>query len=875
MHDEAAVTTFLFTDIQGSTRLWEVEPERMRPALARHDAIARDAVTKHGGEVVKMTGDGIHAAFHDPLDAIGATLELQLSLQDFETQYGIELAVRCGIHAGTYYRRDEDFFGTAVNRAARIMGAAHGGQSLLSQAVAQRVDGRLPTDVTLRDLGALRLRDLGSPERVFQLMHPALRSDFPALRSLEKTPTNLPHEWTSFVGREIECDRAGELLDANRLVTIVGMGGLGKTRLALRVAASALDAYPDGVWYVELAPLRDARGVPLAVASAMGVKEEAGRPVIEALARHVAEREMLLVLDNCEHLLGACADLAKQLLSSGRRLKILATSREPLHVAGEATLPLTALLMPDLRAPFEPQVLAQNEAVLLFMERAVAARPDFELTIRNAAAIAAICHRLDGIPLAIELAAARVRSLPVEELAARLTDRFKMLKAHDLTMLPRQQTLRALIDWSHDLLSDTERALLHQLAVFAGGWTLEAAESVCKCDGEDVVDLLARMVDKSLVALTHDSGRYSQLETVRQYSQEHLEASAGAAEVRRRHLRFYVSLAEDAKTGMMGADQGAWLDRLDHERENVIAAHSYADTAHGGAQDGLRLISALKLYWINRGLLELGHTLTVEALERAGAEERNFVRCKALFDLGQIRHCMGRYEQARVCLQEGLAIARELGDERAAAKILQPLGMAALGEGKLDEARRYLEEAFALASDGADPRGLVAAANHLGQLKRMEGRPREARELFETAVRIARQQGDAESVAIGQVNQAMLAIVEDQPARAAEMLQEAFETAVSLNAKRLAQGAIEGCAALEASRGHWTNAAILYGAAEAQALATGIRRDPADEEFLAPLIAKVRAAIGDAFGDVEAEGRALACDEAIEFARLQLATSRL
>ena len=874
LHDDAAVTTFLFTDIEGSTRLWEEEPVRMRSALEHHDAVSRLAVSNHRGEVVKMTGDGIHAAFHDPLDAIGAALELQLSLREFEANFGIALAVRCGIHAGTHFRRDEDFFGTAVNRAARIMAAAHGGQVLLSKLVAQRVDGRLPRDASLRDLGALRLRDLGRPERIFQLVHPGLRADFPALRSLEKTPTNLPHEWTSFVGREAECSRAAALLDAHRLVTVVGMGGLGKTRIALRVAATALDAYPGGVWYVELAPLRDARGVPLAVASVMGVKEEAGRPVIEALARHVADLEILVVLDNCEHLLHACADFAKQMLSSGRRLRILATSREPLHVAGEATLPLSALPVPDLRAPFEPLVLAQNAAVRLFIERAVAARADFELTNRNAAAVAAICHRLDGIPLALELAAARVRTLPVEQLAARLKDRFKLLKGGDSTMLPRQQTLRALIDWSHDLLSDPERALLRQLAVFAGGWTVGAAESVCQCDGEDVVDLLGRLVDKSMVAMSDGVGRYSQLETVRQYAQERLEASGGMLEVRSRHLAFHASLAEEAKTGMMGAEQSEWLERLDAERENIIAAHAYADAAPKGAQDGLRLISALKLYWINRGLLELGHRLTCEALERHGAAEGNFVRCKALFDLGQIRYFMGRYRESRRCLQEGLLIARELGDERAAQKILLPLGMAALGEGNADEAQRYLEEAFALASHGGDPRGLAAAASQLGQLKRVQGRNSEARELFDSALRIARAQDDAESIAIVQVNHAMLAILAADPQGAAEMLEEAFSIAARLNAKRVGQSAIEVCASLEAWRGHWTNTAILCGAAEIHARAMGIRRDPADEQFLAPLIAAASTAGGEGFVAALVEGRALGYEEAMGFARGLLLTSR-
>ena len=347
MPEHPAITTFLFTDIEGSSALWEREPARMRAALARHDAIARAAVEDHRGEVVKTSGDGIHAAFGDPLDAVRAVVELQQALADPAATGGVSLRVRCGLHAGVVERRDNDFFGSAVNRAARIMGAAHGGQVLVSQAVAVLISERLPTRVELRDLGTIRLRDLAHPEHVYQLVAPQLRQDFPALRSLEATPNNLPQQVTSFIGRERELSEAKELIGKTRLLTLLGVGGLGKTRLSLQLAADVMDDYPDGVWFVELAAIADARMVAQAAATVLGVKEEAGRPVGEALMKAVKDRRLLLVLDNCEHVVDACAELAKDLLQAGPHLKILASSREPLHVAGETSYPMPALAVPD------------------------------------------------------------------------------------------------------------------------------------------------------------------------------------------------------------------------------------------------------------------------------------------------------------------------------------------------------------------------------------------------------------------------------------------------------------------------------------------------------------------------------------------------
>ncbi len=861
MDDTAAVATFLFTDIEGSTRLWEREPERMRPAMARHDALAREAVEAHAGELVKKTGDGLHAAFHDPLDALLAAVDIQLVLARLAQESGFELHARCGMHLGAFERRDRDYYGTAVNRAARIMAAAHGGQVLLSKAVAQRLEGRLPGSIALRDLGIARLRDLANPERIYQLVHPQLRSGFPALRSLEGTPNNLPHVPSTFIGRERELAEVLGLLGRTRLLTITGMGGLGKTRLALQAAAEAVDAYPDGVWIIELAVVHDPRRVAQAAAFAMGVKEEPGRPVIEALERHVRDRHLLVILDNCEHVVETSAELARRLLSAGASASVLATSREPLRIPGEVAYAIGGMSLPEVGTG---ESLSDSEAVRLFLDRAAAARPGFSLTAANAASLATICRDLDGIPLAIELAAARVRSLPVGEIAARVRDRFGLVTSRDPTALPRQRTLRALIDWSHDLLSEEERALFRQFAAFQSGCTLEAAEAVCELPaGNEVLPVLEQLVDKSLVLLDDDPPRYRMLETVRQYALERMEIANEGSALMRRHFDFYLALAELAPAGLVGEERARWLAILDAERENILAAHAWAQHGAVDARRGLRLASCMKRYWIERGLLELGERVTQEALERPGAREPDEDRCRALFDGGQLRYFMGRYREARRDLGESLAIARALGSPKKIGAVLQPLGMAALGEGDHELAGTCLREALELARSLDDARDIARAANVLGQLHRLEGAPHEAATLFEETIRISRAQGDREMAAVGALNLAMVSMDREEGAFAATCVREALEAAQSHRSLPLLKSALETASGLAAKLADDRAAARFYGAAEAQAQKSGLRRDPADAAFLAPLVERSRSRLGAcAFAAGEAEGRALGEAEA-------------
>jgi predicted ATPase/class 3 adenylate cyclase len=870
----SAITTFLFTDIEGSSQLWEREPERMRVALARHDAIARQAVEENHGVVVKMSGDGVHAAFDDPVDALAAALAIQAHLADPAATAGIALRVRAGLHAGRAERRDNDFFGSVVNRAARISNAAHGGQILLSHAVATLVGGRLPEGVTLRELGAMRLRDLASPERIHQVMHAALRENFPALRTLEATPNNLSQQLTTFVGRKRELEEVRALLGNTRLLTLSGAGGIGKTRLSQQLAAEVMDDFPDGVWFVELAPLSDARLVPQSVAFVLGVKEEAGHPVVEALVKYAKERQLLLVLDNCEHLVQACAELVTQLMQSGPHIKILASSREALRVAGEAIYPVPALAVPDAGTSATLPAITQYEAVLLFVDRAAAAKPAFQLTEQNVAAVAEICQRLDGIPLALELAAARVRSLSVETIAARLTDRFRLLAGGSRTAMPRQQTLRALIDWSYDLLTEGERALLRRLAVFAGGWTLEGAEAV-GAGGDiaqgDVLDLLSNLVEKSLVTMEAEGERYRLVETVRQYAQERLDEGVETGATRSRHLAFYLALAERASPELVGPEQGMWLARLDLEGENLLAAHAWCDHAEGGAELGLRLVFAVKLYMIYRGLLALLHRATVHALARPGAEARSLARCRALHAAGQLGFLMGGYDEARGYLEESLSIARERGDMGRVGIVLEELGAVYSGQGDLTAARRHLEEALSLALELGNKREVSASANALAQLHRMQGDLDAAEPLYEQMLMLARELDDRESIAIGLLNLAMVAIARGSGERARDRLLEATVIAVEIGSKPAGQSALEVAAGLGALRGEWEHSARFFGSAEAQMAQTGIKRDPSDEAFLAPLIANARKALGaPAFSAAESAGRGRGYDVAIADARAWL-----
>ncbi len=691
------------------------------------------------------------------------------------------------------------------------------------------------------------------------------------MRSLEATPNNLWQPLNAFIGRAREMSELKGLLSGHRLVTLVGAGGIGKTRLAAQLSADVLEDYTDGAWFVDLSLLGDARLVAQALASVLGIKEETGRPVVEAVLKYAEDRVMLVILDNCEHLLPACAELAKALLQRSPRVRVLATSREPLRIAGEIVFPVPALAVPARDGEHGPEALARCDAMRLFADRARASAPGFAINERSVAAVADICRRLDGIPLAIELAAARVRAIPVETIAARLKESFRLLRSGDATVLPRQRTLRVLIDWSYDLLAGAEQALLRRLAVFIGGWTLEGAEAVGAGDGiaaADVLDLLSALVEKSLVLIDADGARYRLLQTVRQYAEERLLEFGEAAVVRDRFLAHFLEFAAKARPELAGPEQGRWMTRLDADHENLLAALTVAETAPDGAEAGLQLVRDLRRYWINRGLLGLGYRLTLDALARAGSSGSVLARFRGLFGAGQLAVTMGRYDDAQRHLEEAAGIARAVDDATLQAAVLQPLGLACLGAGDHVLARRHLEDGLALARRVGDKREIAAASSTLAQLHRIEGRLEAALPLCRDVLALARELGDRQSIAIGLLNLAMVSIAGNACANARPMLAEALAIAAEIGSVPVAQSAMDVCAGLAAADAEWERAAGFFGVAEALATRTGLKREAADAAFLDPLLARACSALGTpAFAVAERAGRALESDPALRAAR--------
>jgi predicted ATPase/class 3 adenylate cyclase len=870
--------TFLFTDIEGSTRLWEAHPEAMRSALARHDALLREAVESQGGFVFKTVGDAFYAVFPDASSALRAALSAQrrlLALVEKGGQSAVgrrqkaegseegslnpqsairnpQFRVRMALHAGVAEERSGDYFGPAVNRVARLLAAGHGGQVLLSRAAAELLERALPEGAALRDLGEHRLKDLAQPERIFRLEHPDLPLVDAPLRSLQAFRHNLPLQVTSFVGRERELEDVKQWLRKTRLLTLTGAGGTGKTRLSLQVAAELLERYEEGVWLVELAALADPVLVPQAVATALGVREETGKPLIGTVVEHLQPKQLLLILDNCEHLLAACAGLAEALLRSCPEVQVLATSREGLNIPGETTYRLPSLALPvegeggSLPSTLNPQpsTLLESEAVRLFLDRAAAALPGFTLTSQNAAAVAQICRRLDGIPLAIELAAARVRALPVEKLAERLDDCFRLLTGGSRTALPRQQTLRALIDWSYDLLSEPEQALLGRLSVFAGGWTLEAVERIAECGmriadwgtpgverqaasepkpGSDaggspstadagsgggvsqsairiphsaILNLLTGLVEKSLVVYEEGSERYRLLETVRQYARDRLLERGESEQVRGAHVGYFLHLAEEAEAHLRGAEQAEWLDRLEREHDNLRTALEWSvsekdeeDRSHPSSfrlhPFGLRLARALTVFWTRRRYLQEGRGWLARALEH-GKDAEASLRGRALHAAGLLAMLQGDAGTAQAYGEASLAIWRDLGDRGASATALRLLGGVATHRGDYEMAKALFEESLTIWREIGNQSGVASALDSLAIIALQQGDFEAVRSLSAATLAMWQELGDPSQVAHALLNLGHAARFQGDYAQARGHYEECLTLAGELGDRGLA-----------------------------------------------------------------------------------------
>jgi predicted ATPase/class 3 adenylate cyclase/DNA-binding CsgD family transcriptional regulator len=682
------VVTFLLSDVEGSTRLWEGDQQAMGAAIARHYELLDAAIVLHGGvrPVEQGEGDSVVGAFARPSDALAAALDAQRAFAREPWAEGGALRIRLALHTGEAQLRGDDcYVGRTVIRCARLRGIAHGGQTVLSAATSDLVGDRLPEGVTLRDLGSHRLKDLGRPERVWQLCHPDLVNDFPSLRSLTTVVNNLPAQLTSFVGRDEELAELGRALEAARLVTLTGAGGCGKTRLALHAAAEVAERHPDGVWWVDLAPVSVADLVAYTVARTFGLVEEEGRSLVETLGDQLAGFDALVVLDNCEQVLEPCARLAEALLRAAPALRIVATSREPLGISGELTW----------RVPS----LDEEAGIRLFVERAAQVRPGFTAKGDDAEAVTQVCRRLDGLPLAIELAAARVRMMPPPRIAAALDDRFRVLTGGSRTVLPRQQTLEMSVAWSHDLLDAAERALLRRLSVFAGGFTLDAAESVCADEIMDryaVLDVLSRLVDKSLVQVDVDDpeGRYRLLETIRLYARGRLVEWGESDATRDRHRDFFLALAERAEPELALADGPSWLARLERDHDNLWGALEWCDTL-GAYEPFLRLVTALTLFFELHSHLQAGGRWFARALARD--EGPSAIRARALWGAAHVALYGDDFETLGRRAPEALEMARKVGDAWAMGRALNTNGLVrAVLLPEPEPARAMLEESIAV-----------------------------------------------------------------------------------------------------------------------------------------------------------------------------------
>jgi len=676
---------------------------------------------------------------------------------------------------------------------------------------------------------------------------------------------------TSFVGRQREKAEIKRLLAATRLVTLTGSGGAGKTRLAMEAAGEMIDQSPDGVWLAELAPLSDPALVPTVVAAAAGLRDESGRPVLDALAAHLREKRLLLILDNCEHLVDACVGIVDHLLRSCPQLRILATSREPLGIAGETTLRVPSLSLPGPGGPLAPERLCDYEAPLLFVQRAAAVSPDFAITPRSAPILAEVCRRLDGIPLAIELAAARVKGLTVGQIAARLDDRFRLLTGGNRAALPRQQTLRATMDWSYLLLSESERVLLRRLSVFAGGFSLEAAEAVCAgavIESPHVLEMLLQLVDKSLIVVDDqgDDARYRLLETVRQYGRDRLQEAGEVAGVHQRHRDWYLELAERADVRLRGPEQAAWLRRLAIDHDNLRAALEWSRADHGGAEAGLRLAAALWWFSFAYGHWSGARTLLEEALARAREAPRHVVP-KALHAAAFFALRQGDLERASELGQEGLALCHELGDREHTVWLLTWVGLVALRREQYVEAERLFEQGVALSRELRDDWLLSLVLAQMGILARGTGASQRAVALHTQCLSLSRAIGDPLMIAYQLRNLGVDGLSNREVDRAAGYYLEALRLCRDIGERWISEGCIEGLAAVAGARRDYDRAARLFGAGEALRALTGDSRSLVGDTSYDHHLGAARSTLGEEhFSAAWAAGRAMTFDEAIEYA---------
>ena len=872
--------TFLFTDIEGSTRLLQALGDGYRSVQDRHGEILRTAIRAEDGHVVRTEGDSFFATFRSPIRAVEAAVGAQRMLATNDWRSGTGVRVRMGLHTGEGILGGDDYIGIDVNRAARISAAAHGGQVLLSEATHALVQHHLPDGVAVRDLGEHRLKDIAHTERLYDLVIDKLPSDFPPITSLNARLNNAPLHLTSFVGRTDQIEQAVRLLREHRLVTLTGPGGSGKSRLAIEVAREVLPHFDEGVFFVDLAPLSDHAQVPSEIVQALRMREQPGRVPIDTLVDGLAARHVLLVLDNYEHVLPA-AWVAERLLAAAPRLRILATSRAPLRLYGEQEQPVPPMALPDFDSAPELDVLSRNEAIVLFVERARAARPGFTLTSRNAAAVAGICARLDGLPLAIELAASRIRVLTPQAMGSRLTVSSGDLVASARNLPSRQRTLRATIDWSHRLLNEPEQRLFTRLSVFRGGASLDAAEAVGNPDrdlGADSIEVLSTLVDNSLIRQTElpdGEPRFSMLETIREYAGDLLGGCDDAAPTRRRHAEFFLGLARDGESHLTAEDQVRWLNRFENEHDNFQAAFQWTlDT--GQPDKGAEAAAAMWRFWQQRGYLFVGRTWLERLLSAIGEQQTPTV-AKAHLAAGGIAYWQRDYEATDRHYRRALAIYELLDDLAGVAEATFNVAFIPGPEEALDERGEWrvsqgsverLQEAMNRFEELGDRAGVARATGNMALFLGANGDLDAAFPMLEEAIASYRELGERLHLAdaLGALGQGHLLIGNHLAAR--EAMVESLDLLTAAKNWSATGLLLEMLSFVELAQGRAERAVRLYGAAEEiQRRVEGGYPHAATEMLGIDLLADARIAIGDEAVDrALADGRSMTRADAVAYA---------
>jgi predicted ATPase/class 3 adenylate cyclase len=914
--------SFLFTDIEGSTRLAQEHPQEMPGLLARHHAILKGAIETHHGFVFRIVGDSFSAAFDTASEAVSAALAAQRALQ-MEAWSPAPIKVRMGIHTGSAHLKDspqgqgvayEGYATLALTQ--RIMSVGHGGQILLSQSTHDLVKGALPQGTELRDMGERRLKDIVRPEHIYQVSTPGLLSEFPLLTTLEAINHNLPMQLTSFIGREREIAEAREALATTRILTFVGPGGTGKTRLSLQVAAEQLSEFNDGVWLIELAQLTDPTYILSTIASTFHLREVQGVPLIDTVTDYLRGKGLLLVLDNCEHLIEACARLSDHFLHACPKLKIIASSREAFGIEGETVYRVPSLALPSAQDGGSKSLM-DYEATRLFIERARKAHPGFELTSGNTAAVTQICQRLDGIPLAIELAAARVTLFTPQQIAERLGDRFKLLTSGSRTALPRQQTLRALIDWSYLTLNETEQDVLRCFAIFSGGWTIEAAESVA---GEmEAMDGLSGLVNKSLVNVEEKEGesRYRYLETIRQYAMEKLSETGEAANARDRHLAYFLEMSRAAEEKFRTSQRLLWVNRLELEHDNLRSALGWA--LESDPESALQMACSLAGFWLSRRYMTEGCNWCQAAISRVealSAADPNMearlqaTRARAYRALAMLSINHGEHQTGRIAASKSVALARQLDQPLQLARALNLLGMSATFSGDVtlafdsmyesealcrkfgynddlavvlqslayatleiqglkaaEKLQSYLEEGLALSQGSVDPDAAVRTEGILSRMAFYRGDMAEARKHADLMLDLHREMGDQLSVTGHQTEVAHVARQMGNYQEALALYRETIPDWQKMGHRGAVAHQLECFAFIAKAQEQGERAVKLMGAAEALRAASGSLRTPQERIEYDRELASLRAGMDEKTFDVLwAEGQSMNMDQAVDFA---------